>query len=1141
MPVDDSINVPDDPTERQDVLKRSQAEVQLPARYVYSDVSFVGGMGVVHKAWDARMERDVAVKRILPKYLDDEELVARFHQEAKSLVSLTHPNIVTVYEFGKDDAGPYMVMQWLTGGSLKSRLESRGRLEYVAAAKIFFSLANGLAAAHEKGMIHRDIKPANILFDDHDHPILVDFGIVRIEDEAAVDTKTGGTVGTVKYMAPEQERNSRTVTKKSDVWSLGATLYETVVGKNIKGMRPDDIPAGIRPVVLKATENDPGDRFGSMEEFAGALEPLFGGIDRSAGRELSPGQCARCRSVNTETKKFCTSCGAALRGQCLNETCDQDVAVWEKHCGECGSGQFQLKEQISARLDDIVRQCSEYIDVSQYPDASRLAQQLVDENRPQLVEFRETGELLLARIERESKAAQEHLDQVKQQAKSLLSKGDFDGALSVLDTVPEAIRKFDHARLVREANDQKTAYRKQVDTSVASLTSFREQLQNGTLFCVALSETVNVLVEQLAEQFRKWQLVDHEAEVRQLQDDIADYLQHALATMAAAVRTIEDWPSEPQAKEAAQTLRGLHAELREQAQESLDAVAAFDVLTAALTEVKEKESTHLAAAGMCGYLQLLQPFLEETHHGFIDLRDDVRRQVQNLESKIEDHLSEIRAQVPELERLAATGKINEANEKLTKPLKALFGEGDSFRPDITELCAKLTGIAETFEKELSNTLSDAEKAAEACRLVDGIELLSHAPYSEHESAVELRRVFESRLKEQQECFAQFQVGAADTITQNNLREAMNVLSSLDTSIQEGKRWRNLNTVFTWMCEIQDRVNELNLASSRDSIRECIVQAKRVYQKLNKAAERSAGHEELVKVYEAGKAKLAKGFKYLKGRIPPDRVAAPFDLRTANLAQKKWARHLRMSPLLRNDLEMEFVVIPPGTYVMGSPPSEEHRRDNERQRKVTIEQPFLMGLLPVSERQRSLIEKRSGNILQKMRRVKKDDTSAVNLSYAESELLAEQLNQCCPLDDWTYCVPSEEQWECACRAGTVGPFNCSPVMLNCDGYGPGHQIQPGGFAANQFGLKECHGNVDEWCQPSPESGLENPEMGIVRGGSFKAHFGDCRSASRRSVRRISDNDHIGLRICCELKCLHAEAKSDVEPAEAAAGESTEGVA
>ena len=187
-----------------------------------------GGMGVVYKARDTKLERTVALKFLAAHLLQDEESRKRFQREAKAAASLDHPNICTVHAIEESDGRTFIVMAFVKGQSLDKRIEP-GPLKIPDALDIAQQIAKGLEAAHEKGVVHRDIKPANVIVDDKGQVTVMDFGLALLTEGSKL-TALDATLGTVAYMSPEQAQGAK-VDHRTDIWALGCVLYEMVCGR----------------------------------------------------------------------------------------------------------------------------------------------------------------------------------------------------------------------------------------------------------------------------------------------------------------------------------------------------------------------------------------------------------------------------------------------------------------------------------------------------------------------------------------------------------------------------------------------------------------------------------------------------------------------------------------------------------------------------------------------------------------------------------------------------------------------------------------------------------------------------------------------------------------------------------------------
>jgi WD40 repeat protein len=255
-----------------------------------------GGMGVVYRARQVGLNREVALKMVLGDHWTDPRGLIRFLAEAEAVAAVRHPRVVQVHEFGDAGGRPFLVMEYLPGGTLAERLRV-GRLDPRVAAGLVAELARGVAAAHELGIVHRDLKPGNVLFDASGGPKVADFGMAK--RGAGHDlTATRAVMGTPAYMAPEQARGeSKFVGPPADVWALGAILYECLTGTSpfpaahadavLCRIRADDpvpvrsrapsVPRDLERVCLKCLEKAPGARYPGAGELAADLDRFLAG------------------------------------------------------------------------------------------------------------------------------------------------------------------------------------------------------------------------------------------------------------------------------------------------------------------------------------------------------------------------------------------------------------------------------------------------------------------------------------------------------------------------------------------------------------------------------------------------------------------------------------------------------------------------------------------------------------------------------------------------------------------------------------------------------------------------------------------------------------------------------------------------
>jgi predicted Ser/Thr protein kinase len=268
----------------------------IAGRYELEKLVGSGGMSNVFRAHDRLLERTVAIKILHEQYTRDDDYVERFRREARAAARLAHPNIVTVIDRGEQDGRQFIVFEYVDGQNLKE-LTRDGPLEVHEAIGLTLQVARALSFAHDRGLVHRDVKPQNVLLNEDGQAKVTDFGIARSLDVQGV-TQTGTVLGTSDYIAPEQARGQK-VDPKTDIYSLGAVLYELLVGEvpfsgdnfvavamrhvnepvpSVLEHRPD-CPARLDLAIQRAMAKDPDDRFESMDEFIAELEACMAELD----------------------------------------------------------------------------------------------------------------------------------------------------------------------------------------------------------------------------------------------------------------------------------------------------------------------------------------------------------------------------------------------------------------------------------------------------------------------------------------------------------------------------------------------------------------------------------------------------------------------------------------------------------------------------------------------------------------------------------------------------------------------------------------------------------------------------------------------------------------------------------------------
>ncbi|MCA1686211.1 MAG: serine/threonine protein kinase, partial [Planctomycetia bacterium] len=298
-------------------------------RYVLIGLIGQGGMGRVYLARDSRLNRRVALKILSPERVNNPRAIARFHREALVGAQLQHESLVRIYDEGESSGRCYLVMEYIEGKNIGQMIAENGPIPAAVSARLGLQVAMGLEHAQRKGLIHRDVNPYNILVTRDGTAKLTDLGLaIDLADQDRV-TRDGATVGTFDYVSPEQARHSHSVDTRSDIYSLGCTLYHMLTGRvpfpsaslpeklfSHQASEPEpitklapDVPEGLAGVVSRMMRKSPDDRYATPLELAQALEPF---ADVTTGSDL---------------------CGSA-RGASRRDTPVTQIATPPSHNGE---------------------------------------------------------------------------------------------------------------------------------------------------------------------------------------------------------------------------------------------------------------------------------------------------------------------------------------------------------------------------------------------------------------------------------------------------------------------------------------------------------------------------------------------------------------------------------------------------------------------------------------------------------------------------------------------------------------------------------------------------------------------------------------------------------------------------------------
>lgn len=345
-----------------DALSDSGSAPDASSPYVILNEIGRGGMSTVYLAKDIKLGRFVAIKRLGSAFLTDGSIRERFIREARLIASLNHIYIVKLYDFDVNRSEPQIVMEYVAGPgkapapdwpppslNLEQKLEQGGPpLSLRAAVVLVKKLCSAIDYAHRHGIIHRDLKPSNVLLDEHGEPRIVDFGIARhTTTESDKLTMTGTRMLSLGYAPPEQETNPAAADERADIYSLGGILYFCLTGENPRFFRDSRVPDSLRPIILKAMERDPAQRWPSANDFADVLA-------QTAGDFLSPltdpgtWRCKWCGAMNPVANRYCTHCNWDGMERCPE--CSGETRVGVRFCSQC-STDIKAFEDIRALLN----------------------------------------------------------------------------------------------------------------------------------------------------------------------------------------------------------------------------------------------------------------------------------------------------------------------------------------------------------------------------------------------------------------------------------------------------------------------------------------------------------------------------------------------------------------------------------------------------------------------------------------------------------------------------------------------------------------------------------------------------------------------------------------------------------------------
>ncbi|MCR5387961.1 MAG: Stk1 family PASTA domain-containing Ser/Thr kinase [Lachnospiraceae bacterium] len=345
-------------------------EMVIAGRYEIIERIGSGGMSDVFKARDIALSRYVAIKILKADYAEDINFVSKFHSEAQAAASLEHPNIVNIYDVGSDDHVHYIVMEYVSGVTLKTYIEKKGRLTSKEAISVAVQVARGIGAAHEKQIIHRDIKPQNIMISSGGGVKVMDFGIARAATSNTIHTDV---MGSVHYSSPEQSRNGF-VDYKSDIYSLGIVMYEMVTGRvpydgdttvsiAIQHLQDEmvspkeyapDLPVSLEKIILKCTQKNQDFRYNSMIELISDLRRAMLEPDVDFVTISTPVSAAKTTIIGEDDLAEIKEKSREMELAKLNDASAQDADASSEDADSAGALDDDEETKLSPRVEKII-------------------------------------------------------------------------------------------------------------------------------------------------------------------------------------------------------------------------------------------------------------------------------------------------------------------------------------------------------------------------------------------------------------------------------------------------------------------------------------------------------------------------------------------------------------------------------------------------------------------------------------------------------------------------------------------------------------------------------------------------------------------------------------------------------------------
>jgi formylglycine-generating enzyme required for sulfatase activity len=1046
--------------------------IDLESRYTMEGTLGQGGMGAVLLATDTRLDRKVAIKRILGEAADNRMAVQRFLTEAKSIAALNHPNIVQIYDYGRAKDGPFLIMEYVDGGSLLDRCRESA-LPLEEAIALACQLCDGLAKAHDLGIVHRDIKPANVLLTKDGIPKLTDFGLAKAQAGDHGQTMTGAVLGTPDFMPPEQRKDAALVDHRSDLWSLAATVYQMVTGRSPKIIRFDLLPAELTKVLGKALEDAKQDRYQAARELRDALKASLRAATPHSPL-IAEGQCPSCGVHNESSRRFCRGCGGALEAPCLS--CDMPMTIGDEICGSCGAKQTPLLEARESAMAAEQAKAEGLLGDFLFDEATQVATQLRDEPHSRLSHLKAWAEAFLVDVE---KAKNEQYDRASAAVAEALAHEkayDYEAGIRVIEPVPETIRtqplpgNKDTAGAVLVRLTAKLVESRALETAIRTAIKSRE--------LTGLKRKVLRFMELRPDR------TDIAKLRRQLDDRAAAITQRREVTLQQAreARDRQDYAT------AIKLLSQIDPEAVNEEVEK--ARRSSEALQDQALTLRGKIKAAVAANQHDGLLAIIDEYLA------------IKPSAPDLD-KLRAHL------VLRSEQMAA-----EAQTRVRRTRIAI-----SAATSLLLLCGLTAAVVKGWEFA-SLRFKEANAASLVKRVVEHVNAGRLTDAETDFATAVTTGVGDLLLTEPRKAMAAaWSSRAAEALSNGQAEEVRQCCIQAERYGASLPQLRNLRAE---ACRL-DAIEALRHEDYAKATRACTDAGQLnpdIFGALM-ADPRAAGIKpQVASILNAQFDKRAGEGAYAEAMLSRDlldRADTAAARRLLKVVAAFPREYILLVPPIRNSIGMQLKLVPPGSFMMGK---------QDSLRKATISQCFYIGVHEVTNEQYETVtgKKLTKRVFEPEGRGSWTHSSVEAKHPVECVSWFEASDFCTMLSEspaereagCRYRLPTEQDWEYACRGDGITRFAFGDHPDRCDHLGwhktnsSGKTHPVGSKEPNAWGLYDMHGNVSEWCQDIVDTQLLG-ERRAYRGGGWDSDKDLCGCDTRNWKEPHYHFPTVGFRV------------------------------